>query len=162
MWLLLITPEAEPLVGNWRAEHDYAARYGIAAHVTVRSPFLPPERWTDPALSQLEKFLPVPLTLARLENRPGALVIVAEPDDELRALTDATSRAWPTLAPHKQDRETFAYHATVIRTPDSRLRMNAAEAIAPHLPLRVTGTELWASARTPENGVRHTVVARMQ
>jgi 2'-5' RNA ligase len=161
VWLLLITPDAEPLVGDWRAEHDSAARYGIPAHVTVRSPFLPSELWADPTLSRLEKFLPMPLTLARLEDRPGALVIVVEPDDRLRELTDATTRAWPTLPPHKADRRTFAYHVTVVRTLDSRIRSNAAEAIAPHLPVRVTGTEMWAAAESPENGLRHTVVARM-
>ena len=37
MWLLLMTPEAEPVVDPWRAEHDSAARYGIPAHVTVRA-----------------------------------------------------------------------------------------------------------------------------
>ena len=67
MWLLLITPDAESLVGRWRAEHTYAARFGIPAHVTVRTPFLPPERWRDPGFSQLERFLPTDVTLARLE-----------------------------------------------------------------------------------------------
>ena len=159
VWLLLVTPDAEPLVGSWRAEHDSAARFGIPAHVTVRSPFLPPERWADPSLSRLARFLPITVTLARIEDRPGALVIVAEPDDELRELTDATGRACPTLPPHKGDRRTFAYHITVVRTPSTRIRSNAAEAIAPHLPLRVRGRELWAAAESPQ-GLRHFVVAR--
>jgi 2'-5' RNA ligase len=160
VWLLLITPDADPLVGPWRAEHDSSAGYGIPAHVTVRSPFLPPEMWADPTLSRLKRFLPVPVTLARLEDRPGALVIVAEPDSRLRELTEATSRAWPTLPPHKADHRPFAYHMTVVRTPNNRLRTRAAEAIAPHLPLHVTGTELWAAAESPASGLRHTVVAR--
>lgn len=160
MWLLLVTPDAEPLVGNWRAEHDWAARFGIPAHVTIRTPFLPPEEWTDPALSRLETFLPVGVTLARLEDRLGALVIVVEPDDELRELTDATTRAWPNLAPHKGDWATFAYHVTVARTRDDQVRASASEAIAPHLPLRVTGTELWATAGSPADGLSHAVVAR--
>jgi hypothetical protein len=50
VWLLLITREAEPLVGRWRAEHDAAARFGIPAHVTVRTPFLPSEERRDPKL----------------------------------------------------------------------------------------------------------------
>jgi hypothetical protein len=89
MWLLLMTPEAESLVDPWRAQHDPAARFGIPAHVTVYTPFLPPEDWQDPALSLLERFLPTEVTLARLENRPGGLVILAEPDDHLRAITAA-------------------------------------------------------------------------
>jgi|SRR5262245_27417615 len=160
MWLLLITPEADPLVAPWRAEHDYAARYGIPAHVTVRTPFLPPEQWRDPALSRLEAFLPFELTLERLEDRPGALVILAEPDDELRGLTEAVGSTWAALPPHKGNRPDLAYHLTVVRTPDDSIRSQARDAIAPHLPLGVTGTELWASAGSEEQGLEHAVVAR--
>jgi len=162
VWLLLITPDAESLVARWRAEHDSAARFGIPAHVTVRTPFLPPERWADPAFSQLKRFLPTDVTLARLENRPGALVIVVEPDDELREMTQAVGMSWPELPPHRGNRPDLAYHMTVVRTANERIRSEAAEAIAPHLPLRVTGTEMWASAGSLEDGLRHAVVARIR
>lgn len=160
VWLLLVTPDAEPLVGRWRAEHDWATRFGIPAHITVRTPFLPPEQWTDPALSRLEMFLPIDVTLARLEDRAGALVIVVEPDEHLRELTDETTRTWPTLPPHKGNRATFAYHVTVVRTRDQQVRAHASEAIAPHLPTRVTGTEMWATAGSPADGLSYAVVAR--
>jgi 2'-5' RNA ligase superfamily len=162
VWLLLITPNAESLVGLWRAEHDNAARFGIPAHVTVRTPFLPSERWRDPAFSLLERFLPTDVTLARLENRPGALVIVVEPDDGLREITEAVGMSWPELPAHKGNRPDLAYHMTVVRTANDRIRSEAAEAIAPYLPLRVTGTEMWASAGSLEDGLRHDVVVRMQ
>jgi 2'-5' RNA ligase superfamily protein len=155
-----MTPGAESLVDPWRAEHDPAARFGIPAHVTVRTPFLPSDRWQDPAFSSLERFLPIDVTMARLENRPGALVILAEPDDGLRAITEAVSLSWPTLPPHKGNRPDLAYHMTVVRTADDRVRSEAWQAIAPHLPLRVTGTEMWASTGTLENGLQHAVVVR--
>jgi 2'-5' RNA ligase superfamily protein len=161
VWLLLITPDAEPLVGDWRAEHDPAARFGIPAHVTVRTPFLAAEYWSDPALRSLEGFLPVDVTLARLENRPGALVIVVEPDEALREITQATTLAWPTLPPHKGNRPDLAYHLTVVRTENDRVRSQAVQAIAPHLPLRVTGTEMWATEGSTDKDLRHAVVVRM-
>jgi hypothetical protein len=65
--------------------------------VTVRTPFLVPEQWRDPAVSLLERFLPLDMTLARLEERPEALVIIVEPDDELRGITEAVTAEWPTL-----------------------------------------------------------------
>jgi hypothetical protein len=160
MWLLLVTPDAEPLVGRWRADHDVAASFGIPAHVTVRTPFLSPDRWREPSVSLLESLIPVDLTLARLEDRPGGLVVLVEPDDELRAMTEAVSKQWPTLPPHKGNRPDLAYHITVVRTDDRRTRSEAWDAIAPHLPLRVSGTELWASAGSPEEGLRHAVLAR--
>jgi hypothetical protein len=161
MWLLLITPAAEPVVGRWRADHDVSARFGIPSHVTVRTPFLPPERWGDPALSELQRFLPIRVTLARLENRPGALVLVVEPDDELREITEAVGRSWPTLPPHKDNRPDLAYHMTVVRTANDRIRSETSKAIARHLPCTVTGTEMWAVAGSPEDGLRHAVVAQM-
>ena len=162
MWLLLITPEAESLVGRWRAEHDFAARFGIPAHVTVRTPFLPPEYWRDPALSLLERFLPIDVMLSRLEDRPGGLVLVVEPDNELREITEAVGLSWPMLPPHKDNRPDLAYHMTVVRTANDRIRSQAWEAIAPHLPLHVAGTEMWATDGSPEDGLRHAVVARMR
>jgi len=156
-----MTPEAESLVDRWRAEHDPAARFGIPAHVTVRTPFLPPDEWQDPAFSSLERFLPIDVTLARLENRPGALVLLAEPDGGLRAITDGASSCWPTLPPHKGNRPDLAYHMTVVRTASDRVRSQAWQAIAPHLPIRVTGTEMWASSGTLEDGLQHAVVVRM-
>jgi hypothetical protein len=161
-WLLLMTPGAESLVDPWRADHDPAMRFGIPAHVTVRTPFLPPEQWQDPAFSLLERLLPTEVTLARLENRPGALVLRAEPNDALRAITEAVTSYWPTLPPHKGNRPDLAYHMTVARTASDQVRSQAWEAIAPHLPLRVTGTEMWASAGTLEGGLHHAVVVRMR
>ena len=81
MPLLLMTPDADPLIARWRADHDWAAAYGISAHVTVRTPFLEPEQWPAELPDALDAFIPIDITLARLENRPGALVIVVEPDD---------------------------------------------------------------------------------
>jgi hypothetical protein len=162
VWLVLITPEADSLVGRWRGEHDPAARFGIPAHVTVRTPFLAPERWRDPSLEPLERFLPIDVTLARLENRPGALVVLVEPDDSLRAITEAVTLSCPSLPPHKGNRSDLAYHVTVVRTDDNRIRSEASKAIEPELPLRVTGTELWAVSGSHDEGLQHAVVARMQ
>ena len=110
-------------------------------------------------MAALARFLPLEITLSRLEDRPGALVVLAEPDDELRQLTDAVSSAWPGLPPHKEGRHDVAYHVTVVRTPDEQIRAQASRAIAPHLPAQVAGTELWAVTGSPEQGLRHAVVA---
>ena len=159
MPLLLITPGAELLVAAWRAEHDWAARYGIPAHVTVRTPFLAPDRWRDPRLEALRQLLPVQLSLARLENRPGALVVLVEPDAELRRVSDAVGELWPELPPHRAEHAHVAYHVTVVRTADALVRARALKAIAPQLPLDVTGIELWAAHGSPDRGARHAVVA---
>jgi hypothetical protein len=163
MPLLLVTPGAEALVSGWRAEHDWAAHWGIPAHVTVREPFLPPSEWSEETTeSALTLLLPQRVTLARLEDRPGALVIVVEPDDELRRMTQAVSRVWPRLPPHKEGWSDFAYHLTLVRTIDDSVRAVASAEIEPQLPLEVEGTELWAADGSPERGATHIVLARSQ
>jgi hypothetical protein len=156
-----MTPEADSLVGRWRAEHDWTATSGITAHVTVRTPFLgvaAAQAADVPAA--LRRLLPVPVSLARVEDRPGALVIVAEPDDALWELTHAASRAWPALGPHKDGRPDTAFHITVVRTEDRALRAVVARELAAALPLTVAGTELWVAERAPVGGAITAVLAR--
>ena len=112
-----------------------------------------------PRLAALSHLLPVEVTLARLENRPGALVIVVEPDHGLRELTDAVGSTWPELPPHKGNRPDLAYHMTVVRTEDEAIRSRAADEISPQLPLEVSGTEFWASEGVLGERLKHAVVA---
>ena len=42
--VIVPVPEAEPVVGEFRASMDTAARWGVPAHVTVIYPFLAPDR----------------------------------------------------------------------------------------------------------------------
>jgi hypothetical protein len=161
-WLLLVTPEADSLVAPWRAEHDWAAEQGVPAHVTVRTPFLEAGDWPSISRPVLEPFLPVRLRLAHMEDRPGALVILAEPDEQLRELTAAIGRLWPELPRHKAEYERPRYHMTVVRTQDPALRRRASDAITPQLPIEVAGTELWATATTARAGLVHHVLAAVK
>jgi hypothetical protein len=129
------------VLGPWRAEHDWTARNGLPTHVSVRVP-LPVDVALEPTrvLSAAEP-LPITVTLARLEDRPGALVAVAEPDRELRRLTERLG-ALGDVPPHREGRHDLAYHATIVRTPDADVRRAAAAAIEPRLPLTETPDEL--------------------
>ena len=39
--LVIAVPEAEPLVSDWRAQHDWSAQRGVPAHITLLYPFVP-------------------------------------------------------------------------------------------------------------------------
>jgi hypothetical protein len=137
----LILPRADAVLGRWREEHDWTARNGLPTHVSVRVP-LPGDADLDPArVVRAAEPLPVTVTLARLENRPGALVAVAEPDAELRRLT-ARLDVLGDLPPHRDGRADLAYHATIVRTADPDVRRAAAGAIEPLLPLAEQTDEL--------------------
>jgi hypothetical protein len=145
-WLLLMTPEADPLVDQWRMKHDWSAQYGVSAHVTVRTPFLEPADWSELPDAALQALIPLKgVRLARLEDRPGGLVVLIEPDEQ--------------LPPHQPAFARPRYHITVMRTQDPDARRRASEAIARHLPMEVTGTELWATSGSQEAGLVRSVFA---
>jgi len=129
------------VLGPWRAEHDWTARHGLPTHVSVRVPVPLDAGLTPEPVIRAAAPLPVRVTLARLEDRPGALVAVAEPDEELRRLTGRLEALGP-LPPHRDGRPDLAYHATIVRTPDAAVREAAANAIAPLLPLTEETDEL--------------------
>lgn len=89
-----------------------------------------------------EAHLPIAVTLAHLEDRPGALVIRAYPDDDLRALTSGITALRSDWPPHRNGRN-FAYHVTLVRTRDADIRRAAAEATRPHLPHTEVAHEVW-------------------
>jgi hypothetical protein len=122
------------VLGRWRAEHDWTARNALPTHVSVRVPVSVEADLAPARVVRAAQPLPVSVTLARLEDRPGALVAVVEPDLELRRLTERLD-ALGDLPPHRDGRPDLAYHATIVRTPDPEIRRAAADAIAPLLPL---------------------------
>ena len=55
--VLVPVPEAEHLVGDWRAVHDPRARTGVPAHITLVVPWLPPGAINEEHLGQLDAIL---------------------------------------------------------------------------------------------------------
>jgi hypothetical protein len=133
-------PEADAALSPWRALHDWTAAHGLLTHVTVRIPV--PVPLEPEIVDGLQELLPVEVTLARLENRPGALVAVVEPDEALRGLTAAVDALVPGLPPHRDARPDLAYHATVVRTADPAIRAAASSELAQRLPLTEVAEEL--------------------
>lgn len=78
--IVVPVPEADALVGEWRAAYDPAARLGVPAHVTLLYPFLPPPV-PDAALARLAALVrAVPAWQARfsaLADFPGGVLYLA-------------------------------------------------------------------------------------
>ena len=51
--LIVAVPEAEPLVGEWRAKHDWSAQHGVPAHITLLFPFVPADEVDEQLLGEL-------------------------------------------------------------------------------------------------------------
>jgi len=90
--LLVPVPEAEELVGRWRAGHDPLARGGVPAHVTLVFPWIPPEQIKPDHLDELDRVLAGELAFGyRLEGArwfgDRVLWLAPRPDEPFRHLT---------------------------------------------------------------------------
>ncbi|MET9340854.1 2'-5' RNA ligase family protein [Nonomuraea sp. NPDC003804] len=115
--LVITVPAAEPVVGRWRERHDPSAAYGVPAHVTVLTPFLPRDLVDARVEAELGRlfaaFTPFEITFRATGRFPGVLYLAPEPDEPLRALTLAVWRHWPEVPPYGGRYPDVVPHLTV-------------------------------------------------
>lgn len=149
--LVVLVPEAEPLVGHFRARHDPSAAEGVPAHVTLLYPFAPPDR-VDEAVPDVLRalFAPVPpfrfaLTAAR--RLPGGVLYLApEPADPFRQLTLAIWRRFPATPPYGGRHPDIVPHLTVAQMADAlaldRVAAEFSAATQGRLPIAAHAAEV--------------------
>jgi hypothetical protein len=113
--LIVVVPEAEPLVAPLRLRFDPSAAAGVPADITVLYPFLAPDTIDQEVLATLGRcfagFPPIAFQLAELRRFDGeALYLAPDPDEPFRQLTLAAWRLfpehppydgrWPQIVPH--------------------------------------------------------------
>lgn len=116
--LLVPIPEAEPVVGDLRHQHDEVAALGVPAHVTVLFPFVPASQIdasVHDALSDLFASLPGFAYRFERAGRFGDTTVFLEPEpaSAFSALTDAVVRRWPELPPYGGVHPEVVPHLTV-------------------------------------------------
>jgi 2'-5' RNA ligase len=148
--LIAEIPEAEPLVGRWRARLDVNARLGIPAHVTVMYPFVPArdvDAVAGPRLADL--FGAVPSFGFRLDRVGwfGEDTVWLGPREPapFRALTERVLAEFPAYPPFEGHFSEVIPHLTVgHQQPVADLRA-AEEAVRARLPVDgvVRAVSLW-------------------
>ena len=102
--LILVVPEAEPIVADLRRRLDPNALNGVPAHGTVRYPFRSLEQLDEAALARrAEICLAMPafdLVLQRTCRFPGVLWLAPQPREPIEALTRALVHAFPDCRPY--------------------------------------------------------------
>jgi 2'-5' RNA ligase len=152
--LLVPVPEAEPLVGPWRARYDPPAPQGIPAHVTVLYPFVPPDQFDDAVGRDLASmFGSVPafdFHLARTARFPGVLYLAPEPAAPFLGLIGAVVSRWPEHPPYGGQFESVIPHLTVAdcqepgACEDPVAVMDEVErAIVGGVPIKARAREVW-------------------
>ena len=148
--LVVLVPEAEPLVAHLRYQFDISARAGLGAHVTVLVPFRPPESVTRAELDVLQAlFAAAPrftFTLSSIDKFPSTLYLCPTPASPFRALTRSVVAAFPDCPPYRGAFPDPVPHLTVAQQPpaedldavEAQLRQTVQEV----LPLACVATEV--------------------
>ena len=138
--LLVEVPAAEAAVGRHREHLDANASLGIPAHITVLSPFMPPQMISPLVLTELERVF---ASIQRFHFQLAATDWFGEetlwlaPADPapFRALTDGVYRAFPAFLPFGGRHDVLIPHLTIGNgRPVNELRA-AEKSIQAHLPI---------------------------
>jgi 2'-5' RNA ligase len=162
--VLVAVPEAEDIVGQFRARLDRSAAWGVPAHVTVLYPFIHPDRMNSAVLDKLAAAVgSVPafdVTLARLRWFGNEVLWLApEPDRPFRALTAAVWREFPDHPPYRGIHEDPIPHVTIGDDAPVEVLQAAADVVRPLLPIRARITTALLMQGAPVAGTWHAVAA---
>lgn len=116
--LLVLVPEADPVVGAHRLRMDAAAGLGVPAHLTVLFPFAPRAELDEPALSRLRGlFEAVPAFTHSLTSTEwfdaDVLWLRSDAEATFRELTRRTSDAFSSYPPYNGQFDDVQPHLTV-------------------------------------------------
>lgn len=162
--VIVPVPEADPVVDEHRQRLDRAAGLGVPAHVTVLSPFLPPETVDKSAVAALATAVAsvgaFDCTFATTSwFGLEVLWLAPDPAEPLRQLTSAVWTAFPDFPPYGGAFDGSVPHLTLAeRARGEAGDLEAVEAaVRPKLPFsqRIDHVLLIAGSQRPRSW--HTV-----
>ena len=111
------------------------------AHVVLMDPFLPPEELDEGVAAELEWFFQgvdgFRLHFARVDQGPDGVWLVAQPDRDLRELTNALVRRWPEAGPPL---DLSAPRLRLLHGGDDATRTRVCEQASARVPMTVVVT----------------------
>jgi 2'-5' RNA ligase len=152
--LVIAVPEAEPLVSDWRAQHDWSAQRGVPAHITLLYPFAPTEKVDDELLGQLRELFAaeaaISFELARVARFPEVAWLAPEPSEPFTALTDLIAARFPDYPPYEGAHDVVIPHLTVA---EGGVELQDRVGSLPSLPIKAEGGAVLLRETTLAGGV---------
>lgn len=115
--LVVVVPEAEPLVGALRTRCDPSALIGVPAHITVLFPFIPAERLTADIPEKLRtivgSFVEFEFRLEEIGRFSRTTYLAPERPEPFTAMTAALAREFPAYPPYEGRFPTSIPHLTI-------------------------------------------------
>ena len=149
--LIVLVPEAEPLVGSLRNKYDPSAAEGVPAHVTVLYPFKQPTEIVEGVLDMLRRifaeFPPFQFSLAEARRfQSGVLYLALTDAERFREHTLAVWGRFPETPPYAGRHNDVTPHLTVAQIADARQLDSVAAGFATasrgRLPINATVSEV--------------------
>jgi len=149
--LVVLVPEAEPLVKPFRERYDPSASVGVPAHITLLYPFKPPDAIDRTVIDDLGRCLrrqaSFGYVLASIRRFPDAVLYLApEPDEPFCQLTRAIWNQYPETPPYGGKWPDIVPHLSVAWVKDEqqldRIAADFAQASHGRLPIRATAAEV--------------------
>jgi 2'-5' RNA ligase len=139
--IVVLVPEAEAVVGDWRRTHTEDGRNGMVAHVTLLYPFVDDsvlDEHVARARAALSDVEPFDCTLSATGSFPGEGVVYLrpEPDEIFRAMTASLARAFPAYPPYGGVYDDVVPHLTVAQSDDADLLRAIEREARTLLPIR--------------------------
>jgi 2'-5' RNA ligase len=123
--LMVLVPEAEPLVKPFRDRYDPSAAAGMPAHVTLLYPFKHPDEVDQMVLDDLSRRFArcasFGFALSSIRRFPDAVLYLApEPDEPFRQLTLAIWDRYPETPPYGGKWPDIVPHLSVASVKDEQ------------------------------------------
>lgn len=143
--LVVEVPEAEPLVSEWRAKHDWSAQHGVPAHITLLYPFVPTEKVDEALFADLRELFAAhaafSFALPRVARFPEVAWLAPLPDEPFRHLIAAIVARYPDYPPYEGIHEEVIPHLTVAEG-DTELQDRVESALSGRLPIAAQAREI--------------------
>lgn len=149
--LVVVVPEAELLVGRFRAEYDPAAAWGVPAHITINYPFILGVKPTTHVMTRLSKLFAgmssLSFVLDHIARFPNVLYLAPVPSAPLTQLIEQTAQEFPESPPYGGQFDSITPHLTVAYATDSdaltSVERKLSEVAEHHLPIKVYTDRVW-------------------
>jgi 2'-5' RNA ligase len=157
--LLIPVPEAEGLVGPFRAAHTPVAGRGTPAHITLLFPFVSVDAVSDQVVDALRSrfaaVAPFDFVLIRTARFLEVVYLEPEPDEPFRELVRSLSADWPDHPPYEGAVTDVLPHLTVAYSADPMEMNRIDEELQEGLPIVCRATEAWLMADGPGGWTLH-------
>lgn len=145
--LFITVPEAEAVVGRWRALYDRTAPVGFPAHITLLYPFLPERLIDDDVIRKLAELVdalpPFSFRLGGVCGFRGLVWLAPEPMEPFIRLTSALCAEYPKLRPYGDRTRTVPPHLTVARSQDVEFLREVTIDLTNAPLISATAREVW-------------------